>query len=108
LGLLLGRRADPGLVRNGTGRAVVEGRPQLPADSPVAARPIEAGGEQEHGALLDSRTVTAEGRSRAYVGGRAVPAALPAEPGEDLIAVHGQTDKQRPLRPARQPGPLDR
>src|SRR5689334_16633840 len=108
LGLLLGGRADPGLVRNGSGRAVVEGRLELPADSPVAARAVEAGAELDDGALLVSRTVSAEGRSRAHVGGRAVPVGLLAELGEDLIAVHGQTDQQRLLRPARQRGALDR
>ena len=108
LGLLLGGRADPGLVRGGAGRAVVEGRLELPADSPVALRAVEAGAELDDGALLISRTVSAEGRSRAYVGGRAVPVGLLAELGEDLIAVHGQTDQQRLLRPSRQRGALDR
>ncbi|MGW2547177.1 AAA family ATPase, partial [Kitasatospora sp. NPDC001574] len=92
LGLLLGGRADPGLVRNGAGRAVVEGRLELPEGSPAAARALEAGAELDDGALLISRTVSAEGRSRAFVGGRAVPVGLLAEIGEDLIAVHGQTD----------------
>ncbi|MFE6056332.1 DNA repair protein RecN [Kitasatospora sp. NPDC056446] len=108
LGLLLGGRADPGLVRNGAGRAVVEGRLELPPGSPVAARAVEAGAELDDGALLISRTVSAEGRSRAFVGGRAVPVGLLAELGEDLVAVHGQTDQQRLLRPARQRGALDR
>ncbi len=108
LGLLLGGRADPGLVRGGSGRAVVEGRLELPADSPAALRAVEAGAELDDGALLISRTVSAEGRSRAYVGGRAVPVGLLAELGEDLIAVHGQTDQQRLLRPSRQRGALDR
>ncbi|MFD4906899.1 DNA repair protein RecN [Kitasatospora purpeofusca] len=108
LGLLLGGRADPGLVRNGSERAVVEGRLHLPPGSPVAARAVEAGAELDDGALLISRTVSAEGRSRAHVGGRSVPVGLLAELGEDLVAVHGQTDQQRLLRPARQRGALDR
>ncbi|WP_344638281.1 DNA repair protein RecN [Kitasatospora cystarginea] len=108
LGLLLGGRADPALVRGGSDRAVVEGRIELPAGSPVAARALEAGAELDDGALLISRTVSAEGRSRAHVGGRAVPVGLLAELGEDLIAVHGQTDQQRLLRPSRQRGALDR
>ncbi|WP_344468782.1 DNA repair protein RecN [Kitasatospora kazusensis] len=108
LGLLLGGRADPGLVRRGADRAVVEGRIGLPPGSPVAARALEAGAELDDGALLISRTVSAEGRSRAHVGGRAVPVGLLAELGEDLIAVHGQTDQQRLLRPSRQRGALDR
>jgi DNA repair protein RecN (Recombination protein N) len=108
LGLLLGGRADAGLVRNGAERAVVEGRVLLPAGSPVAERALEAGAELDDGALLLSRTVSAEGRSRAHVGGQAVPMSLLASLGEDLIAVHGQTDQQRLLQPARQRGALDR
>ena len=108
LGLLLGGRADPALVRNGAERAVVEGRVLLPLGSPVAQRALEAGAELDDGALLLSRTVSAEGRSRAHIGGRSVPMSLLASLGEDLIAVHGQTDQQRLLQPARQRGALDR
>ena len=108
LGLLLGGRADPALVRNGSDRAVVEGRLTLPDGSPAAARALEAGAELDEGELIISRTISAEGRSRAHVGGRAVPVGLLAELGEDLIAVHGQTDQQRLLRPSRQRGALDR
>ena len=108
LGLLLGGRADPALVRNGAERAVVEGRVLLPHGSPVAQRALEAGAELDDGVLLLSRTVSAEGRSRAHIGGRSVPMSLLASLGEDLIAVHGQTDQQRLLQPARQRGALDR
>ncbi|WP_377274004.1 DNA repair protein RecN [Peterkaempfera sp. SMS 1(5)a] len=108
LGLLLGGRADPALVRNGAGRAVVEGRITLADGDPAAVRAVEAGAELDDGALLISRTVSAEGRSRAHVGGRSVPVGLLGELGEDLIAVHGQTDQQRLLKPSRQRGALDR
>ncbi|MER5865263.1 DNA repair protein RecN [Kitasatospora sp. NPDC002040] len=108
LGLLLGGRADPALVRRGADRAVVEGRLSLPPGSAVLERAVEAGAELDDGALLLSRTVSAEGRSRAHVGGRSVPVGLLAELGEDLVAVHGQTDQQRLLRPSRQRGALDR
>src|SRR5262245_11553043 len=74
LSLRLGGRADSALVRPADGRAVVEGRVAIPADGPVAERAIDAGAELDDGALIVSRTVTAEGRSRAHLGGRAVPA----------------------------------
>ncbi|WP_042429943.1 DNA repair protein RecN [Streptacidiphilus anmyonensis] len=108
LGLLLGGRADAGLVRNGAERAVVEGRVELPDGSAAAERALEAGAELDEGVLLLTRTVSAEGRSRAHVGGRSVPVSLLQTLGEDLIAVHGQSDQQRLLRPARQRGALDR
>lgn len=108
LGLLFGGRADAGLVRTGTGKAFVEGRLSVPADSPAGIRASEAGAEIEDGELLLARTISAEGRSRAHVGGRAVPIGLLTDLADDLIAVHGQTDQQRLLRPARQRGALDR
>lgn len=108
LGLLLGGRADPALVRIGAKAAVVEGRVVMRPDAPAALRAEEAGADLDDGALLISRTVSAEGRSRAHVGGRSVPVGLLAELAEDLVAVHGQTDQQGLLRPARQRQALDR
>ncbi|MEV0093170.1 DNA repair protein RecN [Streptomyces sp. NPDC050738] len=108
LGLLLGGRADAALVRLGAKSAVVEGRITVPAGAPAAVRAEEAGAELDDGALLVSRTVSAEGRSRAFLGGRSVPVGLLAELADDLVAVHGQTDQQGLLRPARQRQALDR
>lgn len=108
LGLLLGGRADPALVRIGAKAAVVEGRVVMRPDAPAAVRAEEAGAELDDGALLISRTVSAEGRSRAHVGGRSVPVGLLSELADELVAVHGQTDQQGLLRPARQRQALDR
>ncbi|MEU4211298.1 DNA repair protein RecN [Streptomyces sp. NPDC026206] len=108
LGLLLGGRADPALVRVGAKAAVVEGRIAVDRRSPVAVRAEEAGAELDDGTLLISRTLSAEGRSRAHVGGRSVPVGLLGELADDLVAVHGQTDQQGLLRPARQRQALDR
>jgi DNA repair protein RecN (Recombination protein N) len=111
LGLLFGGRADAGRVRADPGRAVVEGRLRLP-DGPartVYARIADAGAEpDDDGTLLLSRTVTVEGRSRAHVGGRGAPVSLLGEVGEQVVAVHGQSDQLRLLRPAEQRGALDR
>ena len=52
-----------------------------------------------------------EGRSRAYLGGSAVPAGLLGELAEGVLAVHGQSDQLRLLqagRAARRPGPVRR
>ncbi len=111
LGLLFGGRADAGRVRADPGRAVVEGRLRLSgalADT-VAARIVEAGAEtDDDGSVLLSRTVTIEGRSRAHVGGRSMPVAMLGEVGEQVVAVHGQSDQLRLLRPAEQRAALDR
>ncbi|MFF7983936.1 DNA repair protein RecN [Streptomyces sp. NPDC007901] len=108
LGLLLGGRADPALVRIGSEKAVVEGRVTMPPGTSAAVRAEEAGAELDDGALLISRTVSAEGRSRAHVGGRSVPVGLLVELADDLVAVHGQTDQQGLLKLNRQRQALDR
>jgi DNA repair protein RecN (Recombination protein N) len=111
LGLLFGGRSDAGRVRADPGRAVVEGRLRLSGAiaGAVAERVAEAGAESDDdGSLLLTRIVTAEGRSRAHVGGRTVPVAVLADVGEQALAVHGQSDQLRLLRPAEQRAALDR
>src|SRR4051812_18313368 len=111
LGLLFGGRADAGRVRADPGRAVVEGRLRLAGTlgAAVQTRITEAGGElDDDGSVLLSRTVTIEGRSRAHVGGRSMPVSMLGEVGEQVVAVHGQSDQLRLLRPAEQRAALDR
>jgi DNA repair protein RecN (Recombination protein N) len=110
LGLLFGGRADPARVRPGADRANVEGRLSVDADGRVARQVNDAGGDldDEGGALILSRSVSAEGRSRAYAGGRSVPVSLLTYLADDLVAVHGQSDQQQLLKPGRQREALDR
>jgi DNA repair protein RecN (Recombination protein N) len=108
LGLLLGGRGDAGAVRTGAAAAVVEGRVVVDPAGSVATAAQDAGGELDDGALLLARSVSTAGRSRAHVGGRAVPVGLLAELAGDLVAVHGQSDQLRLLAPARQRDALDR
>ncbi len=80
----------------------------VPPDGPAAERVRDAGGECDEEGLVLGRTLTAEGRSRAHVGGRAVPASVLAEITDGLIAIHGQSDQQRLLRTGEQRAALDR
>lgn len=100
LGLLLGARADSALVRRGAASALIEGDIDVVADHPAAQRVIEAGGDVDDGVIL-ARTLSAQGRSRVHVGGRAAPVNVLVEVGEHLVAVHGQSDQWR-LRDAEQ------
>ena len=108
IGLLLGARADAGLVRHGHATASVEGRVVVAPEGAVAARVAEAGGVLDDDVLLLARSVSSEGRSRAHVGGRGAPVAVLGELAEDLVAVHGQSDQHGLLRPARQRVVIDR
>jgi DNA repair protein RecN (Recombination protein N) len=107
LALLLGGRADAALVRAGHARAEIEGRFRVAADGVVAKTVEDCGGELDGDELVIARTVGADGRSRAYLGGRAVPVATLAGLADDLVTVHGQADQRGLLRPAVQRSVLD-
>jgi DNA repair protein RecN (Recombination protein N) len=110
LGLLFGGRADPSRIRPGADRATVEGRLRTDPDGEVAKQVNEAGGDldDDGGTLVLVRSVSAEGRSRAFAGGRSVPVSLLTYLSEDLVAVHGQADQQQLLKAGRQRQALDR
>ncbi len=108
LGLLLGGRADTGAVRGGTGRARVEGVVDATSLPRFRDSVEEAGGAVEDDRVVLARNVAAEGRSRAWIGGAVVPVATLGEVAEPLVAVHGQSDQHRLLRPGAQRTALDR
>ncbi len=113
LGLLLGQRADSGAVRAGAGQASVAGVWIVPSTGDVADIVADAGGELEpagDGAaeLYVSRTLSAEGRSRASVGGRAAPAGVLSALAEELVVVHGQSEQLRLRSASAQRDALDR
>jgi DNA repair protein RecN (Recombination protein N) len=108
LSLLFGGRADAGRVRPGAARALIEGRLRLPGAHPAVDRAVDAGAELDEGDLLLSRSVAADGRSRAHLGGRSVPLSVLSELADSVLAVHGQSDQQRLLAPVQQRRALDR
>jgi DNA repair protein RecN (Recombination protein N) len=109
LGLLLGGRADSGAVRTGAKSARVEGLLNVETAGPELASLVEEqGGEVEDGRLLIARQISAEGRSRAFAGGVSVPASALSNLVDPLVAIHGQSDQHRLLRPAAQRDALDR
>jgi DNA repair protein RecN (Recombination protein N) len=108
LGLLLGGRADSGAVRTGSRAARVEGVVRVDDLPDLAAAVDDAGGEVEDDRVVLARNVSAEGRSRAFVGGASVPVATLQAVAEPLVAVHGQSDQHRLLRARAQREALDR
>ena len=110
LGLLFGGRADPARVRPGAERASVEGRLRIDPEGEVARQVNGSGGDLDDDGetLVLQRSVSAEGRSRAFAGGRSVPVSLLTYLADDLVAVHGQADQQQLLKPGRQRAALDR
>ena len=85
----------------------------VPDSGQVADIVADAGGELEpvgagSAELYVSRTLSAEGRSRASVGGRAAPAGVLSALAEELIVVHGQSEQLRLRSAAAQRDALDR
>jgi DNA repair protein RecN (Recombination protein N) len=114
LHLLGGARADANRVRSGAERAVVEGRfSTADLDDRAAALLDElldgSGAERdEDGSIIALRSVSREGPSRAYLGGRSVPAKSLTGFTAELLTLHGQNDQLRLMRPDEQRGALDR
>jgi DNA repair protein RecN (Recombination protein N) len=94
LALVLGRRAQSGLVRKGAGKARVEAR--------FGVESSTGGGVDEwaeDGELILARTLSEDGRSTARAGGQLSPLSTLSELGADLVEVHGQHQTQRLLSP---------
>ncbi|MEV6063283.1 DNA repair protein RecN [Nocardia asteroides] len=113
LHLLSGARADAGRVRLGAAKAVVEGRFVIDDINDTAraavAEVLESAAAEadEDGSVIAVRTVNSDGRSRAHLGGRGVPAAVLGEFTSRLLTVHGQNDQLRLQRPEQQLAALD-
>ena len=95
LGLVLGSRADPGVIRPGADRADLTAEFDVsglePARRWLAANDLEEG---EGDACLVRRTIDRAGRSRGFVNGRPATASQLRELGDCLVDIHGQHEHQ--------------
>jgi DNA repair protein RecN (Recombination protein N) len=101
LQLALGRRGGSSMVRKGAGSAKVQARFDAPARAVSESW-------SEDGEIVLARTVSAEGRSTARVGGQLAPVSALAELAAELVEVHGQHEGQRLLSTTAQTAFLDR
>ncbi|MBV1777034.1 DNA repair protein RecN [Burkholderiaceae bacterium DAT-1] len=107
LGLLLGDRADAGVVRHGAEKAELAAEFGIAEDDALHALLAEAGLEGDADLCLLRRTIDAGGRSRAWVNGHAATTAQLKQIGEYLVDIHGQHAHQRLVRPDAQRELLD-
>jgi DNA repair protein RecN (Recombination protein N) len=98
LQLLLGARANPGIVRAGATEALVEARFVIDA---------EGEGEAEEQEVILVRSVPAEGRSKAWVDGRMAPVGALGEAAAGLAEIHGQHEHRALVTPGAQRNVLD-
>ena len=97
LGLVLGDRADSGIVRTGCERseitAIFDIENEDGIQSVLAEQEISCEDE-----LILRRVINKDGRSRAYVNGSSVPAQLLRALGERMVDIHGQHTHQSLLK----------
>ena len=98
LGFVLGWRGRADLVRQGAAQGEVTAEFDLPQGHPARAVLDEAGIGAEDGLVL-RRTVTPDGRRRAWANDRPVGAELLRALSEGLVELHGQHDDRGLLDP---------
>ena len=89
LGLVLGERGGGGLVRRGTKRAEISAIFDV-VNLPHACNWLEENALDSDGECLLRRVINADGRSRAFINGNAVPLQSLKSLGEMLLDIHGQ------------------
>ena len=99
IGLVLGGRASPDVVRKGEKEAEVEARFEILPGSAAMAK-LEEAGIPCDGELVVRRVVAAEGRSRAFLNGRLSTATQLAELGRDLCDISSQHESVSLTDPA--------
>jgi DNA repair protein RecN (Recombination protein N) len=101
--LLVGGRADAGVVREGAERAELSAEFEIDLSAWLGERDLEG----DPGRLILRRSVDRSGRSRCFINGHAATAAQLKEAGELLVDIHGQHAHQSLLRSAAQRDLLD-
>jgi DNA repair protein RecN (Recombination protein N) len=94
LQLLLGGRANPGMVRAGASESLVEARFVVETDG------------EEHEVIV-ARSMPAEGRSKAWVDGRMAPVGALGEVAAEIVEIHGQHEHRALATPGAQRNVLD-
>ena len=93
VGLLLGDRARPELIRSGTEEASVEALLDL-AGHPELTQELCAAGFEGEGELLVKRVVSRTGKNRVYLNGSLATLAQLQSYSEQLVTIYGQHEHQ--------------
>jgi DNA repair protein RecN (Recombination protein N) len=106
LGLALGARAEPRLLRPGADRGSVTAAFEVSEGHPAAAL------LEEHGLMIDQavilrRVIGADGRTRAFINDESVSVNLLHRIGESLVEIQGQFDERGLMNPTNHRDILD-
>ena len=110
LNLVLGGKSDSALVRHGSDRLTAAATFVIDKKAPASLMSAltESDLEVEESQLIFSRSVTAEGKSKATCNATTVPASTLSELSAHLIEIHGQSANIQLVKPSRQRELLDR
>ena len=97
LGLCLGNRSDASSIRPGADRVDISACFLLD-DTPTALSWLKENQLDEGNECILRRVINQDGRSKAFINGRAVPVSQLKDLGQMLIQIHGQHEHQRLLR----------
>ena len=106
LNLILGGKSDSSLVRKGSERLIASGSFSVPRSLQNSFE--ENGLQVEDGQLILTRTVNADGKSKATSNAIAVPSSVLAAASENLVEVHAQAANLNMTKSAKQRDLLDR
>ncbi len=106
LGLILGNRADTNIIRGGSDKTDITAIFSITNNSNVIDRLVEMEVDSDD-ELFIRRTISKDGRSRAYLNNTPVPVQTLREIGEYLIDIHGQHAHQSLSKPKIQRELLD-
>ena len=106
LGLVLGARAESGVVRRGAAQASIAASFDLSRDHAAHAILTEQGLDDED-VLTLRRAIGADGRGRAFVNDQPASVALLRRLGDTLVEIQGQMDQHGLLDMATHRGSLD-
>ena len=95
--LILGGRASPDLIRTGANRAAVEALFHLPLQSPLSSL-LKEMDIPFNGELLIKRTISKQGKSKAWINGTLATLQMISKIGPHLISVSGQNEHQLLLK----------
>jgi DNA repair protein RecN (Recombination protein N) len=106
MGLILGDRADSGVVRHGTEKAEITISFDL-LNLPEASLWLQEQEMSDGDDCIIRRIISRDGRSRAFINGTPTTIRQLQELGNHLVEIHGQHEHQNLLRRDRQRGLLD-
>jgi DNA repair protein RecN (Recombination protein N) len=106
IGLVLGDRADSGVVRHGAKQAEIILSVDI-SRTPVAKKWLEEHALNQDDSCILRRVISATGKSRAWINGSPSTLGLLRQLGEQLVEIHGQHEHQSLMKKEKQRQLLD-